>query len=468
MNHTYIAVDFGASNGRVIVGHIIDSPHGKELVMEEIHRFPNRPVKIGEFLYWDFPALFAEMKTGLTKASTKFHDIESIGIDTWGVDFGFIDEKGNLIANPICYRDTHTADEVNDFLKKWDIKEHYKETGIQILPINTLFRLRWMVKNNDPKLKIARQLLFMPDLFSYFLTGVSGNEYTIASTSEMLLAESHNWNTKLMNSIGIDKNLFGDIIMPGKSRGNLLEEVCNETGLSPNTEVIAVGSHDTASAVFAMAENYSEGKTAFLSSGTWSLLGVLVDQPILTEEARLAGFTNEGAVGGGIRLLTNITGLWILQQLVAQWEKQGEKLSWEELIKEAEEAQETAIIDVDDPMFQEPDHMEQKIYSYCMEHNLTSPKTKGEYVRCICKSLAIRYKKAIENLNSLLPDPIRQLVVFGGGAKNRLLTQFTSELTNLKVIVKDSEATAIGNILVQALASGEIKDKNEIKKKIFV
>ena len=468
MSKTYLAVDFGASNGRVIAGQIKQTSTGKDLLMKEIYRFPNSPVKIGEYLYWDFPALFAEMKKGLSKAAAQFDEIISIGIDTWGVDFGLVDKKGNLVGNPICYRDTHTADEVKDFLSKYDVVEHYSETGIQILPINTLFRLRSMVKNEDPKLQIATHLLFMPDLFSYYLTGNLGNEYTISSTSELLLAKSHKWNEDLINSIGINPSLFGDIIMPGDSRGNLLKDICNETGLKETVKVMAVGSHDTASAVFAMAQDYDNGQTAFLSSGTWSLLGVLIDKPVLTEKARLADFTNEGAVGGGIRLLTNITGLWILQQLVAQWEKAGMKVDWNNLIKEGENAKDTAIIDVDDPLFQNPDQMEERIVSYCKKHNLGIPHSKGEFVRCVCKSLAYRYKKAIESLNSLLPNPISQLIIFGGGSKNRLLTQFTSEFTGLEIIVKDAEATAIGNILVQAISEGEIKDKTEINQKLFI
>ena len=468
MNSIFLAVDFGASNGRVIAGHVHNTPEGKELLLEEIYRFPNRPVRIGDYLYWDFPALFAEMKKGLGIAASRFKDIASIGIDTWGVDFGLIDRLGNLVGNPICYRDPHTSEEVNEFLKTHDVSRHYAETGIQILPINTLFRLASMVNTDDPRLKIARHLLFMPDLFAYYLTGKPGNEYTIASTSELLLAEKRQWNVDLIRSVGVDPSLFGEILMPGTVRGNILKEVCMETGLSEDVKVVSVGSHDTASAVFAMAEDYSEGNTAFLSSGTWSLIGVVLDRPILTEEARRADYTNEGGVGGKIRFLSNITGLWILQQLVAQWEKAGEKISWDKLIAEAEEAGDTVIIDIDDPVFQNPDGMEDNIRKHCLEKNLDCPKTRGELVRCVCKSLAFKYKKSIDNLNSLLPDPIKKLIIFGGGSKNRLLTRLTSEATGIEVVVKEAEATAIGNILLQALANGTIKDKNEITKTVFL
>lgn len=463
MSRIYLAADFGGGSGRVIAGHIGDDASGKTLVMEEIHRFPNRVVRIGDYLYWDFPALFAELKEGLAKAAAKFGDsIASIGIDTWGVDFGLIDKLGNLVGNPICYRDTHTQGLVEEFSSENDPSAHYAEAGIQMLPINTMFRLISMVKTDDPKLRIADKLLFMPDLFSYYLTGKTQNEYTIASTSELLDARTRQWNTPLIEKIGVDPSLFGKIVMPGESRGAVTAEISHETGLRDDVKVIAVGSHDTASAVFAAAESYDDGRSAFLSSGTWSLLGVLTDDPVLTEEARLADYTNEGAVGGKIRLLTNITGLWILQRLAAQWKSRGENVGWSELIDEAEGARDTSIIDVDDPLFQNPDNMEGNILAYCEKNGLQAPGNRGEFVRCVCNSLAVRYKKAIEDLNTLLPEPIRRLKIFGGGASNRLLNRLTAEATGLEVTTGAREATAIGNILVQAIADGSIKDKSEI------
>ena len=468
MSATYLAIDLGASNGRVIVGHLENNSSGKTLRMEVVHRFGNRPVKIGEFLYWDFPALFAEIKRGLSLAASKYNDVVSLGVDTWGVDFGLIDRMGNLVGNPVCYRDQHTVGQVEDFIKHHDVSAHYAEAGIQMLPINTLFRLRWMSQNQDPKLEIANHLLFMPDLFSYYLSGKLGNEYTIASTSELLLAKTGEWNFPLIKSLGLSTDLFGEILKPGTLRGTLLKEIAMETGLNENVRVVSVGSHDTASAVYAMADSYNESQAAFLSSGTWSLLGVLSDTPVLSEDARVSDYTNEGGIGGKIRLLTNITGLWILQQLVYQWEKEGQKLSWDELIDEAEKASDTILIDVDDPMFQEPEGMEQTIREYCHLNNLQAPATRGEFVRAVCRSLAERYKKAIDNLNGLLPLPIKKLIVFGGGSRNRLLTRFTAEATGLELEVKEAEATAVGNLLLQAVSHGEIKDKNEITKTVFL
>ena len=466
MSATYLAADFGGGSGRIIAGRIENNPSGKILVMDEVHRFPNRVVRMGDFLYWDFPALFADLKEGLRAAAMKYDDVRSVGIDTWGVDFGLVDSLGNLVGNPICYRDSHTLGKVEEFIAENNVNSHYSRIGIQILPINTLFRLKSMADMDDPKLKIAKHLLFMPDLFGYFLTGMTGNEYTMATTSELLDAKTKQWDKQLIESIGINPGLFGPIVMPGESRGEITEEVAKETGLPSTVKVVAVGSHDTASAVFAAAEPFEDSQCAFLSSGTWSLLGVELDEPVLTEAARNADYTNEGGVGGKITFLTNITGLWILQRLVAQWKARGEQVSWSELTAEGEGARDTSIVDVDDPVFQNPDDMEGNIKTYCRNHGLAAPATRGEYVRCVCNSLAVRYKKALESLDQILAKPVRRLKIFGGGANNSLLNRLTAETCGVEVVTGPTEATAIGNILVQAIADGAINDKNEITETI--
>lgn len=463
MQNTYLAIDFGGGSGRVIAARISEEKNGKTLCMEEIHRFPNYTVRIGDYLYWDFPYLFNEMKKGLSIAASRYDNVVSVGIDTWGVDFGLVDSDGNLIGNPIAYRDPHTLGLPEKFMAENNPLRHYSEIGIQILPINTLFRLWSMAKNRDPRLKIASHLLFMPDLFGYYLTGKTGNEYTIASTSELLKARNKDWDKNLIESIGIDPKIFGKILMPGSIRGKLLKDIAEETGLPENVNVVSVGSHDTASAVFAESDDYSKSGTVFLSSGTWSLLGVVLEEPILDEKAYAADYTNEGGVEGKITFLTNITGLWILQRLKAQWDNEGLGLDWSELTDEAEKAGDVDVINVDDPLFQDPDNMKGRIQQYCKDNGLRVPGTPGEFMKCVCLSLATRYKKAIDDLNKILPQPARQLKIFGGGAKNRLLNTMTSEITGLEVITGNAEATAIGNILVQAIASGEIKDRSEIK-----
>lgn len=446
MKQAYIAVDFGAGSGRVIAGTF---GHDGELELHEIHRFQNRQVRLGESLYWDFPALFADMTEGLRKAAKEFH-IASIGIDTWGVDFGLIDKHGHLIGNPICYRDAATEGLPEQTFPGEEMNAHYAEAGIQVMAINTLYRLLSVKATMPDFLSIADKLLFMPDLFSYFLTGVANNEYTIASTSELLDAKSRDWNHRLIEHLGLPKHIFCPIVMPGTKRGMLTERVKAQIGIGYDVPVIAVGSHDTASA--ASIVEGCEKRMAFLSSGTWSLLGAVIDEPILTEEARKAGFSNEGAVGGKIKFLQNITGLWILQRLVDQWQKEGLCTEYPYMIAEAEKADIDSIIDVDDPAFTAPADMQKAIADYCSAHSLKVPETQGEVVRVALQSLAHRYGKAIEGLNRLLPAPVEAIRIFGGGSRNGLLNRLTAEATGLEVVAGPVEATAIGNIMCQANA----------------
>lgn len=456
--NTYLAIDFGGGSGRVMAGSILRNT----LRIEEIYRFPNRQIRMGGHVYWDFLALFQDMKDGIKLAAQKGYDIKSIGIDTWGVDFGLIDKNGNLLGNPVCYRDSRTDGMPEDLFNEQELSLHYSEAGIQVMSINTLFQLCSMKKSGDAALEAADRLLFMPDLFSYYLTGIANNEYCIASTSELLDARKCDWNRPLIDKLGLPQRLFGEIVKPGTVRGTVRKDVCDELGLTGLVNVVAVGSHDTASAVFAVPE--LEGKCrAYLSSGTWSLLGVEADEPILTEEARKAGFTNEGGVGGKIRFLQNITGLWMLQRLIAQWKERGLQTDYDYLIASAEEADITSTVDVDAGVFQNPQDMEKEIAAYCREHGSRVPSTQGEYVRCVLQSLAQRYKRGIEQLNKLIPTPVEQLNIVGGGCRNRLLNSLTAEAIGIPVHAGPVEATTIGNILVQALAANEIKSKNEIK-----
>ena len=446
---TYLAADFGGGSGRVIAGTV----DGSHVELEEIHRFTNRQIKLGNHFYWDFLSLFEELKTGLKLAAQKGLQVASIGIDTWGVDFGLIDKNGNLLGNPVCYRDARTKGLPAEIFKNIDVAAHYAEAGIQIMDINTMFQLYSTCKEQAGLVEQADKLLFMPDLFSYYLTGKANNEYCIASTSELLDARKRTWNMPLIKKLGIPEHLFGEIVMPGTVRGTLSPEIAEETGLSTDVKVIAVGSHDTASAVHAVPyrDNCSRGK-AYLSSGTWSLLGVELDEPILTEKARLAGFTNEGGVGGKIRFLQNITGLWILQCLMKEWKAAGQEIDYPTLVKEAEAAQTESMIDVDDEMFVKPECMAQAIADYCQNHGQAVPQGRGELARCVLLSLAHRYKRGIQELNTLLPEPIKELHIIGGGSQNQLLNRLTEEATGIPVIAGPVEATAIGNIMVQAKA----------------
>lgn len=456
MSKVYLAADFGGGSGRVIAGWLEDG----KLTMEEIHRFGNRQVRLGDHVYWDFPALFEDMKAGLKKAASKGYEVESIGVDTWGVDFGLIDRDGQLLGNPVCYRDARTAGMTEKLFETLNPTEHYATTGIQVMEINTLAQL--LSIKGTAQLEAAEHLLFMPDLFSYFLTGKATNEYCIASTSELLDAKRREWSWETIEALGLPKRIFGDIVMPGTVRGELRKDIAEETGLK-NVKVIAVGSHDTASAVAAVPAIEGDGPVAFLSSGTWSLLGIELPEPILTEEARQAEFTNEGGVGGRIRFLQNITGLWILQRLMAEWKERGEEQTFGELLPAAAQASISSIIPVADAAFTNPPSMEKAISDYCRQSNQPVPQTKGEFVRCLFQSLAKKYKDAIEGVNGLLPESLKRLHIIGGGSQNGLLNQFTADALGIPVWAGPVEATAMGNILVQAMAAGEVADLAELR-----
>lgn len=445
MKEVYLAIDFGGGSGRVMAG----CPSRGELQLETIYRFQNRQVRMNGHIYWDFLSLFEDMKKGIRMAVDKGYRIRSIGIDTWGVDFGLIDKLGNLVGNPVCYRDSRTDGMPEQVFGRIDPRTHYAVAGTQVMAINTLFQLYAMKLEGNPQLEIADKLLFMPDLFSYFLTGVANNEYSIASTSELMDIRNCRWNYPLIRELGLPEHLFCDIVMPGESRGVLKPEVMEELGLDYEVEVIAVASHDTASAVYAVPPADNGEVTAFLSSGTWSLLGVLTDAPILTEEARVNGFTNEGGAEGKICFLQNITGLWILQKLMGEWAEAGQCTDYDVLIPAAEEAQFASVIDVDDAQFTSPVNMADTIVSYCRESGQQVPQTQGEFVKCVLLSLAERYKKGIEGLNRLLPRPVTKLQIIGGGSQNRYLNRLTAQATGLQVAAGPVEATAIGNIRAQ-------------------
>jgi rhamnulokinase len=439
----HLAFDLGASSGRAIVG-IYDND---KLTLEEIHRFSNRMVHLLGHYHWDILQLFDEIKIGLAKTAAAGHkDIRSIGVDTWGVDFGLIGRDGSLLGNPYAYRDMSTDEVMQRTLRHVPREEIYRMTGIQFLPFNSIFQLYRLVEEQHPLLETAKHLLFMPDLINYFLTSEKVSEYTIASTSQLLDPWKKTWHPELFEKLGLP-DIMAPIVPPGTKVGKLRREIAAETNLS-QVEVIAPACHDTASAVAAVPAQGDHW--AYLSSGTWSLLGIESPQPIVTDAALRHNFTNEGGVHGKIRFLKNVAGLWIVQQLRAVWVKQGEEFSFAELVQLAEEvgpAQQH--IDPDDPRFTNPSDMAEAIVEYCRDNNQSVPKSKGQFVRCTLESLAFKYKEVISNLNTLLPQPIERLHIVGGGSQNLLLNRLTEEITGLPVISGPVEATAIGNIQIQ-------------------
>ena len=449
MKNKVLAFDFGASSGRAILATYEDG----KLTLEEMHRFSNDPVMVHGTFYWDVLRLFHEIKQGILKCVNSGNgDITSIGIDTWGVDFGLLDKDGKLLENPVHYRDERTKGIMQKVFEVIPQDELYDKTGIQFLDINTLYHLYSLKLNRPDVLERAETLLFMPDLFAYLLTGEKNVEYTIASTAQLVNAHTQRLEPELLKAVGLQEENFGRFVFPGEKIGTLTEEGQKITGLGA-IPVIAVAGHDTGSAVAAVPA--LDRNFAYLSSGTWSLMGVETDAPVITAETEALNFTNEGGVEGTIRLLKNICGMWLLERCRLNW---GDT-SYPELITEADSCEPfRSLINPDDDCFANPADMEQAIREYCRTTGQPVPEQRGQIVRCIFESLALRYRQVLENLRALSPRPIETLHVIGGGSRNDLLNQFTANAIGIPVVAGPSEATAIGNVMIQAMTMGEATD----------
>lgn len=446
----YLALDLGAGSGRAIVGTIEDD----RIHLDEVHRFNNLPIKLGDALYWNFLSLFQNIKQSIHLSVKKGYDLQGVAVDTWGVDFGLLDKSGKLISNPVCYRDTRTHGMVEKAMKKIAKEDLYAITGIQQMEINTIFQLLSMENEKDKTFIVADKLLFIPDLINYFLTGNICNEYTIASTSQLLNAKTRRWEKDIFDKLNLPSHLVDQLTYPCSVVGNLKDDIAEETNAKKVT-VFAVGSHDTASAIAAIPFDGEEW--AFLSSGTWSLLGIQTDNPILTHEAMESDFTNEGGVDNKILFMRNITGLWLLQRLIAEWDKSNEECSYTYLLSECEKSKPFgSLIDSDDPSFTQLTSMREAIQTYCRKTNQTVPQTKGELVRCVFESLAMKYYFVMKRLKECSGRNIKYLSVVGGGSQNYLFNQLISNALNIEVITGLTEATAVGNIIQQAVADKRI------------
>ena len=429
--------------------------------MEELNRFPNHLIETAGHFYWDIYELYRHIIEGL-KIAVRKEDVEivSIGIDTWGVDFVCVGKDGGFLRQPYSYRDPHTTGGPEAFFMRVPRNYVYQWTGIQVMNFNTLFQLDALRRNNDSALEAADKLLFIPDALSYMLTGEMVTEYTIASTAQLVNAGTRKLEDSLLRELGLKQANFGRFVYPGEKVGTLTPEVQRMTGLGA-IPVIAVAGHDTASAVAAvpaMNRNF-----AYLSSGTWSLMGVETDAPVINKETETLNFTNEGGVEGTIRLLKNICGMWLLERCRASW---GE-ISYPELIAEANACEPfRSLINPDDALFANPADMEQAIQTYCSDHRQPIPGTRGQIVRCIFESLALRYRQVLDNLRNLSPRPVETLHVIGGGSRNDLLNQWTANAVGIPVVAGPSEATAIGNVMIQALAAGTAKDITSMRRLI--
>lgn len=455
-----LAFDFGASSGRLILSKF----DGGKIELEEIHRFTNDPVRIGKNFYWDTFRLYHELKTGLKKAAAKKVNITSMAIDTWGVDYGLIDKEGNLIGNPINYRDDRTIGVIDEVDKIVPLKDVYASTGIQFMNFNTIFQFYADKKMRAEIYDKADKFLMMPDLFNYFLTGKMYNEYTNASTGQLLDAKKRFWDLDLIQKLGLRTDLFCEMIKPGTVVGDLIDEVVKETGLE-GVKVIAVGSHDTASAV--AGTPFEEENAAFLSCGTWSLLGMEIDEPVLTEESYQFNYTNEGGVEGKIRLLKNINGLWIMQNLRRNWCEFEEEVSFPDIIKASREAKrQDFIIDPNDQRFTAPYNMMKEVIAYCEEHGQGTPQGLGEIAMAIYNGLTHEYKTTVANLEVISGKTIPCINMVGGGIQDQLLCELTANATGKKVVAGPIEGSVLGNVVMQLKAIGAINSLEEGRKVI--
>lgn len=454
----FLAFDLGASSGRAILGTLKDD----QLELLEIHRFVNQMQLINGHHFWNIFSLFNELKTGLKKC-IKDYEIqpESIGIDTWGVDFAHLNREGLILTLPYAYRDSRTNTSMEDLFHVIPQKEVYAQTGIQFLQFNSIFQLFSMVKDQSSLLEITDSILFMPDALNYLFTGIKKSEFTIASTSQMLVPGTAEWNFELIEKAGIPTHILQEIILPGTILGNIQNDVARETG-SKLVPVIAVAEHDTGSAIVSVpceAKNF-----VYLSSGTWSIMGLECDQPIISEQTHQLNFTNEGGVEGTTRFLKNIMGMWLIQEVQRIWESEGTSYTWPKMVELARESEPFRfLINPDDSMFLNPRDMTQAVRDFCYQTAQGTPQNHGEVIRCIYDSLALKYRYTLEQIRDVSNQPIEVIHIIGGGANNNFLNQLTADATGLKVVAGPTEATAVGNILMQAKALGYVGSLDEIR-----
>ncbi|RTE04393.1 rhamnulokinase [Paenibacillus whitsoniae] len=455
-----LAYDLGASSGRALLGRLTD----RRIVTEELHRFSNDPVSIGDRLHWDILRLYHEIKAGLLKAKQGGLDVQSIGIDSWAVDFGLIGQNGELLGNPYHYRDPHTDGVMEKLMAELTPSHIFGKTGIQFLPFNTIYQLAALKSANSPVLQATDKFLMIPDLLRYFLTGEMFNEFSNATTTQFYNPLTMSWDRDLLAAIGVPESFFGTVVQPGASVGKIRLAVQSELGIGA-IPVIAVAEHDTGSAVAAVPA--LEKSFAYLSCGTWSLMGTEVDAPVINEISQRLNFTNEGGVGGTFRLLKNIMGLWILQETKREWDRAGQNYSFPELVQLAEQAPNFGSwIDPDDVLFLHAGDMTPRIRQYCQQTGQRVPESPGEVVRCILESLALKYRYVFGMTEEVSAQRFNGLHMVGGGINNELLCQWTSNAIGKPVWAGPAEGSAIGNLAVQWIARGEFADIWEARKVI--
>jgi rhamnulokinase len=450
-----VAVDLGAENGRLLAGAVRDG----RVVAEEVHRFVNLPVRLPDALYWDVLRIFNEIREGLRRAQS-IEEITSVGVDTWGVDFALLDDRGRLLANPVHYRDERTERGVEEVARRLSREAVYDATGIQFMPVNTLNQMASMV--GDQLLDAADAMLLMPDLINYWLCGRQAAERTFASTTQMYNPSTREWAWNVIDGMGFPRRLFQKLVDPGDSLAPVLPEVAAGTGLKPTTDVVAVASHDTASAVVAVPAD--DEHIAYISSGTWSLVGVELAKPVLTAEARDANFTNEEGFAGTTRFLKNVMGLWLLQECRRTWEARGETYSYEGLTSLAAPAPAfERLVDPDDERFLPPGDMPARVNAYLKDTDQSPAGDAGAVVRCVLESLALKYRVVLDLTERLSGRSIERVHIVGGGARNQVLNQMVADATDRPVVAGPAEATGLGNVLVQLFAAGRVSSLEEMR-----
>jgi len=451
----FLAMDLGAESGRALLAGF----DGERILLEEIHRFPNVPVRVAGTLHWDALRLFDEIKRALAKAARESERLESVGLDTWGVDFALLDRDGRLISNPCHYRDSRVEGMARKAEERVSCEEIYCVTGMQFLPFNTVYQL--LAMEGSPLLEAAEDLLMIPDLFAYWLTGEKACEYTAATTTGLYGLEERGWATALIRNLGLPTGIFPEINAPGKSLGPLYPEVSDEIGV-PRLRFTSVASHDTASAVVAVPAAGDD--FAYISSGTWSLVGLETPEPIVNEEARRWNFTNEGGFGGTNRFLKNVMGLWILQECRRQWANEGRDYSYEDLARMAEAARPSeSFIDPDHHSFLPPGDMSARINRFLSSTGQKPVEEPGDVARCVLESLALKYRWVLDKAESASGRKAEVVHVVGGGCRNELLCKLTAEATGRRVLSGPDEATAMGNALVQAYGGGYLDSLREMR-----
>lgn len=457
MTKRVLAFDFGASSGRAIIGCF----DGDKITLEEVHRFSNDPVSVGGTVYWDVLRLFYEIKQGIIKAKIA-GGFDSIGIDTWGVDFGLIDSEGKLMENPVHYRDARTVGLVDEAFKTMPKEKLYGITGIQFMELNTLFQLISLKKYRPWMLERADKMLFMPDLFGYMLTGKMCAEYSIASTSQLIDLDKRTWSKKILDAFGIKESVFAPLVQPGTVLGELSKEICEECGVDP-VPVISVCGHDTQSAITSVP--CEDGDFAFLSSGTWSLFGTELDKPIVNETSMNINITNEGGFDGSTGFLKNIIGLWLIQESRRQWKREGKEYSYADLEKLALAAEPfKCFIDPDAPEFVPHGNIPERVREFCRKTGQFVPETVGEIMRCIYESLAMKYRLTFEKLRECTERDYPVIHVIGGGTKDGLLCQMTANSCDRTVKAGPIEATVMGNVAVQLMSDGSVENIGQARK----